>query len=183
MVKRIRRGWKAGLAAALAVMVGVAVYLFVATPAYTATAVVALLPQPNTTPSGELVRISVPAYAKLASSDAVAASVADRFDVGRHRVDRAIQADVPPGTNTVLVSARWPDPGVASDLANGVVDELLAFSENDPLLRSMLVAPALPPSSPGFPSTGMAIALGLLLAVGVGAAVATASSRRSSGRD
>ncbi len=178
LVRALGRWWARAGVIALAVLVCAVAATLVVPRTYTASAIVAVVPRPDTSPSGELVRIAVPTYGSLTTSQAVSDSVAERFGEDRGRLDSAISSDVPPSTNLIVVSVRWSDPTRAAELANGVVDELLAFSDSDPLLSSLVVAPALPPNGPSFPPARAAFVLSALLALAAGVATALVSERR-----
>lgn len=183
VLRALRRWWVLAIAVTVMVAVGVTALSLVVPKTYTASAVIAVVPKPGSSPSGELVRIAVPTYANLAASETVAVQVADRLGVDVNRLNRAITAQVIPSTNNVFVSVRWQDPGQAAEMANAVVDELLEFSTDDPLLNALVVAPAVPLGTESFPAQPAMIALGVLLALVAGPTAAVIRQRREVNRE
>jgi uncharacterized protein involved in exopolysaccharide biosynthesis len=175
----VRRHWLVAGIVALVCMTAAVLMLAFLPPAYTATTVLAVVPRPGATTSGELVRLAVPTYASLATSSSVAADVAEEFEQDRGTIEGAIRAENPPSTNNVLISVTWDDQGTAAELANAVADQLLEFSAGDPLLTSFVVAPAVPPTDPSFPPTTLVIVLGATLAVAAGVTAALLAERRN----
>lgn len=177
----LRRGWLLALVIAALVMTGTVLFLTVVPRSYAASAVVAVVPKPDSSPGGELVRLAVPTYASLATSEALASSMASASGEDRARLASAIDAEVAPSTNTVVVSVGWDEPQRAAELANGVVEQLVEFSERDPVLTAFVVAPAVPPAEESFPPTRATLVGGAIASVVIGIAAAWArqtSSRR-----
>lgn len=182
VISALRAWWGPALVVAALVMMATALFLTFAPRSYTASAVIAVVPNEDGFVSGDLVRLAVPTYATLATSESLSLSMATEYEEDRARLNSAIDAQVAPSTNTVVVSVRWADPGGAARLANGVVEELVTFSEQDPILRAFVVAPAVPPVAPNFPPTGATLVAGAVVAVGLGTATALACYRASSRR-
>jgi len=138
---------------------------------YTVTTIVALVPDEDSQPSGELVRLAVPTYAQLASSPALITELANTFGEDSDALGSAVTAEVMPSTNTVVVSVKWGDPVRAAELANGVTEQLVKFSAEDPLLSAYVVAPAVVPTTHSFPPQRATLVVGIPLAVGAAVAV------------
>lgn len=172
VISALRQWWWFALLIAALVMASTMLVLMIVPRSYTASAVVAVVPNTDTSPGGELVRLAVPTYAALATSDALAASMSASYGEERTRLAAAVSAEVAPSTNTVVVSVRWGEPDRAAELANGVVEELIAFSERDPILTAFVVAPAVPPAASSFPPTRATLVAGGVAAVALGVAAA-----------
>lgn len=172
VLSALRRWWWLALSVAALVMAGTVFFLAVAPRSYTANAVIAVVPNPDDFPSGELVRLAVPTYATLATSDALTTSMAASHDEDPIRLASAISAEVAPSTNTVVVSVRWSEPDRAAELTNGVVEQLIDFSERDPILTAFVVAPAVPPAAESFPPPRATLVVGGIAAVIAGVAAA-----------
>src|SRR5699024_2408935 len=95
------------LAVAGSVLAVTVLFLLVAPRSYTASSVVAVVPNEDTFPGGELVSLAVPTYASLATSESLAATIAEASGEDMTALAAAISADVPSATNTVVVSVRW----------------------------------------------------------------------------
>ena len=162
------------LAVAGSVLAVTVLFLLVAPRSYTASSVVAVVPNEDTFPGGELVSLAVPTYASLATSESLAATIAEASGEDMTALAAAISADVPSATNTVVVSVRWSEPERAAELTNRVTQELVAFSEEDPILTAYIVAPAVPPVVASFPPLRAALVGGVIGAVILGVAVAVA---------
>lgn len=173
----LRRWWGSALVVAVLVMVGTVLLIAFAPRTYTASAVVAVIPQEDGFVSGDMVRLAVPTYSALAESESLSVSMAATYEEDRARLHSAISAEVAPSTNIVVVSVRWTDREGAARLANGVVEELVAFSEQDPILAAFVVAPAVPPAEPSLPPAGTVLVLGALAAVVLGTVTALARQR------
>lgn len=164
--------WRPWLAAAsVVVAIAMATVLFVqfAPRTYTATSIVALVPDEDTEPSGDLVRLAVSTYSQLANSESLTASLASSYGEDASKLAENVTADVMPSTNTVVVSVSWNNPDRAAELTNGVTALLVDFSDKDPLLAAYVVAPAVSPTTPSFPPKRAALVGGAIIAVVVGA--------------
>ncbi|WP_259823826.1 Wzz/FepE/Etk N-terminal domain-containing protein [Brevibacterium casei] len=161
----LRRSWVLAVVVFAIVMVATALFAAFAPRAYTATAIVALVPKPDSNPSGDLVQLAVPTYAELADAPSVMTQMADQYGVDKKELTSGVSGDVIPSTNTVLVTVRWDDPDKAAELANGVTAQLEAFSKQDPLLSAYVAAPAEAPWEPSFPPQGLTWAGGAIVAV------------------
>lgn len=179
LVSALRQWWFVALMVAAVAMLVAVLIVMVVPRSYTATAVVAVVPNEDTTPSGELVRLAVPTYASLATSDSLAASMSASSGEERTSLASAIDADVAPSTNTVVVSVRWGEPERAAELTNAVVEQLIEFSEQDPILTAFVVAPAVPPVVASFPPIRATLVAGAIAAVALGVAAAWVQGLRS----
>lgn len=178
--------WRPWLAAtSVFVLIAMATVLFVqfAPRTYTATSIVALVPDEGTEPSGDLVRLAVSTYSQLANSESLTATLAGSYGEDAGRLADNVTADVMPSTNTVVVSVSWDDPDRAAELTNGVTALLVDFSDKDPLLAAYVVAPAVSPTTPSFPPTRAALVGGVIIALVLGAGTfMVASGMRPFGR-
>ena len=95
MVRGLRRYWALALVVTLAVMAVSVSAVALAPRTYTATAVVAMVPRPEPRASGDVLRLTIPTYSTLATSQRVAADLAGRFgeDVDLILLDRQGRAE------------------------------------------------------------------------------------------
>jgi capsular polysaccharide biosynthesis protein len=178
MVRALRRYWALALVVALTAVAVVVSALALAPRTYTATSVVAMVPRPEPRASGDVLRLTIPTYSTLATSQRVAADLADRFQEDVDSILAAVTAENPPSSNTILLSAAWGDPEGAAEIANGLADEVIEAAATDPLLTGSLVAAAVPPTQASWPPQQAGLVLGALLAVGLGVAAAMVADRR-----
>lgn len=178
MVRGLRRFWALALVVTLAVMAVSVLAVALAPRTYTATAVVAMVPRPEPRASGDVLRLTIPTYSTLATSQRVAADLAGRFGEDVDLILAAVQAENPPSSNTILLSAAWDDAEGAAKIANGLADEVIEAAATDPLLTGSLVAAAVPPSQPSWPPQRASLVFGALLAVALGVAAAVVADRR-----
>ncbi|MEX5720541.1 hypothetical protein [Geodermatophilus maliterrae] len=178
MVRGLRRYWALALVVALTAMAVVVSALALAPRTYTATAVVAMVPRPEPRASGDVLRLTIPTYSTLATSQRVAADLAGRFREDVDLILAAVTAENPPSSNTILLSAAWGDAEEAAEIANGLADEVIEAAATDPLLTGSLVAAAVPPTRPSWPPQQASLVVGALLAVALGVAVAVVADRR-----
>jgi hypothetical protein len=178
MVRALRRFWALAVVVFLATLTGLLVALLLAPKSYRSTAVVAMVPRPDVGTGGDLLRLTLPSYAYLATSDATAVDLAGRFGEDAGRIGDSISVQIPPASNTLLVSATWSDPETAARLANGLADVLRQGTAGDPLLSASPLTEALPPASPSWPPWRASLVAGCLLAVAVGVTTAVVADRR-----
>jgi hypothetical protein len=178
MVRAIRRFWVLTVVVSLATFGGIVVALALVPKSYTSTAVVAMVPRPEAAPGGDLLRLSLPSYAYLATSEATAVDLAGRFDLDPDRIHNGVSAQIPPASNTLLLSATWSDPGTAARLANGLADVVRRETAGDLLLTASPLAEALPPATPSWPPWSASLVLGGLIGLTAGMVAAVVADRR-----
>lgn len=176
----LRRHWLVALLVTLTSMAAVAVVLTITPPTYTATSVIALSPRPEGRLSADLLRLTIPSYASIATSPSVAADLARRIDDDPDRVRDAIGVENPPSSNTLLLSVTWADPRTAAELANAVSDEVVDASRTDELISGSVAAVAVPPNEPSWPPQPVSLILGVILSVALGFGAAWLADRRRS---
>lgn len=168
----LRKSWLLALGVFVALMVGTALFNFLAPRTYTATAIVALVPDTESNPAGDLVQLAVPLYVRLADSPSFIGDLAETYDEDPDALGSSVHAVLLPSTNTIEVSVEWSSASRAAVLANGVSEQLVSFSARDPMLSAYIAAPAEPPSSPSFPPTQLVIIIGTVAAIVAAAAAA-----------
>jgi hypothetical protein len=178
MLKALRRFWALALVVALATFAGLLVALALTPKSYTSTALVAMVPRPDAVPGGELLRLSLPGYAQLATSQVTAVDLAGRFDLDAGSIEDNVSAQIPPASNTLLLSATWSDPATAARLANGLADVVRQATAGDQLLSASPLAEALPPAAPSWPPWGASVVVGGLVALAAGVVTAVVADRR-----
>jgi capsular polysaccharide biosynthesis protein len=178
MVTAVRRHWALAGLAAIAAFLGCVLALALVPSTYTATSVVAMVPRPESEAGADLLLLTIPNYAALATSETTATDLGDEYGEAPEKVQAAIQVDNPPASNTVLVSVGWDDPEMAARLANRVTDVIVQAAATDSVLSAEVIAEATPPTVASWPPWGAGLVLGGLLSLGVGVAVARFAERR-----
>lgn len=176
IVTALRKSWLPAVSAAVLVLVATVLFTMYAPRSYTVTTIVALVPDEESEPSGDLVRLAVPTYAQLASSPALITELANTYGEDSDELGSSVTAEVMPSTNTVVVTVDWDDPVRAVELANGVTEQLVEFSAEDPLLSAYIVAPAVVPKTHSFPPERATLVVGVPLAIGAAVAVVAIAS-------
>lgn len=177
-VRALRRFWVLAVIVAEATFAGLVVGISLLPNSYTSTSVVALVPRPDATSLGDLVRLSLPSYAFLATSDATAADLSGRFGADAERIGESIDVEIPPASNTLLLRATWSDPDTAAGMANALADVVRRAASEDRLLRATILAEALPPAKTSWPPRAAGFVAAGLLAVAAGALSAVVADRR-----
>lgn len=176
MLSAVRRHWLLAALSSIAAFLGCVLALALVPSTYTATSVVAMVPRPGS--GADLLLLSIPNYAALATSEAVATDLAERFDAPAELIQAAIRVEHPPASNTLLLSVEWDDPSVAADLVNRLTRLIVTATATDAVLSADVVADASPPSVPTWPPWSAGLVLGGLLSLAVGLGVARLAERR-----
>ncbi|NEK84284.1 hypothetical protein GCU60_00640 [Blastococcus saxobsidens] len=168
MLSALRRHWMLALLSALATFAGCVVALAAVPSSFTATSVAAMTPRPGSEARADLLLLTIPNYAALATSQATATELAAEYGRAPADIQDAIRVDNPPSSNTLLVSVSWQDPDTAAQLANSVTDVIVRSARTDPVLRAEVIADATAPSEASWPPWRGGLILGALLALTVG---------------
>lgn len=176
MLTAARRHWLLALLSAIAAFLGCVLALAVVPSTYTATSVVAMVPRADA--GADLLLLTIPNYESLATSEAVATELAQRFGGTADEIQAAIRVENPPASNTLLLSVEWDDADAAARLANDLTDVIVEATATDSVLRAGVVAEASPPSVPTWPPWSAGLVLGGLLSIAVGLGVAGLADRR-----
>lgn len=179
ILSALRLHWRLAVLTATLVMASTVLFLMLTPRSYTAFAIVAAMPDPDTAPNLDLVRLYVPTYAALADSDSMAASIASKYGEDPNALASAIGATVAPSTNTVNVFVSWAEPERATELANGVVEELVDFSVQDQTLTVVVVTPAVASEVDTFPPPEATLVAGGIAGVMIGVTSAWARKPRA----
>lgn len=181
-----RRRWWVALLTLLGIVAGGAVG-FLSTPSYTADAsvfvsvnsggTVADLSQGSTFSTAR-----VASYAQLATSPSVLTAAAKTAHVRADRDDlqRAVRATSATDTVILTISATLSDPDRAAALADAVAETTIARVESiektdaagEALVKLSVYQEAAPPTEPSSPNLPVDLALGLVVGLGLGIAVA-----------
>jgi capsular exopolysaccharide synthesis family protein len=162
-------------------------YVLYTTPVYTATSTVWLSVYSGDSTS-ELVQASnfanaqARSFAELASTPYVLDPVLDQLRLPQTVQDLGRQVTATASTNTsvVTVSVRDQDAATSARIANAVASSLVASveqlspytSDNRRVMAGQIVTPAVQPTSPTSPQLERSLALGLVVGLAVGAALA-----------
>ena len=176
------------LLVSLSVFLGAAIYVHSLPSEYDGKAIVAFGPRADVaSASSDTVRVVVPKYVAYVKAPSTVRAVAARLGENASTLSGAVDANLAQDTGTISVTVRLRSPARAAMIANAFADQLLSFAKRDPLLSAQLVAPALPSSSPAAPPRilldAAALAVGLLLGVGLSVLFERSRPRLRSWRD
>lgn len=179
LLQSLARRWKITLVVVAAFVGGAVAYAQSLPNEYTAKVVLAFAPRPGTNAGGDTVRVVLPKYVVYATSPATLRRVAQSIGAEPGALGDAVDASTAVDSGNVTIKVKLETPSRASDAANAVATDVLRFSDTDPLLQGVIVAPALPDPVPSGPHRSLleaaALVVGLLL--GVGAALLLERSR------
>jgi receptor protein-tyrosine kinase len=172
LLRDLRRRWRVAGAVALAFVIGATLYAYQLPNQYSGRVVVAFAPRKDVNIGGDIVRQVLPKYVAYATSratlDRVATEMGERPGVLRDAVSAGVAVD----SGNLSISAELASARRASDAANAVANAVISFADTDPLLQGVIVAPALPETTPSGPPRMLIEAAALLIGVLLGAAVA-----------
>ena len=176
------------LLVSLSVFLGAAIYVHSLPSEYDGKAIVAFGPRADVaSASSDTVRVVVPKYVAYVKAPSTVRAVAARLGENASTLSGAVDANLAQDTGTISITVRLRSPARAATIANVFADQLLSFAKRDPLLSAQLVAPALPSSSPAAPPRilldAAALAVGLLLGVGLSVLFERGRPRLRSWRD
>ena len=166
----------------------IAAGILLAPKSYAATATISAAEAPGVAETDDLDSLRA-TLAELANSRGVVDEVRDRTSVDRSRSElrRSIRGDWVRGTILVDVTVEDRDPDTAAAIANSVADvlvegDVVAELAGPSLHRSLVLTtsdPAHVPDTFSSPDLRFAVALGLLLALGLATAAAVWRDRRT----
>src|SRR5205823_5637065 len=170
LLQSLARRWKITLAVVVAFVGGAVAYAQSLPNEYTSKVVLAFAPRPGTNLGGDTVRVVLPKYVVYATSPATLRRVAQSIGEQPGILADAVDASTAVDSGNVTVKVKLGTPNRAADAANAVATDVLRFSDTDPLLQGVIVAPALPDPLPSGPHRSLleaaALVVGLLLGVG-----------------
>lgn len=153
---------------------------------YSATAQVFVASTSESTVGFQFVTQRVTSYLDVVDSPAVLEPVIGELDLGLSLEDlrRDVSATNAADTSRVDISVTSSDPAQAAAIANAaaerftsVVEELEAPAGGNSPVRLTVTGPASPPTSPEFPQPQLLLALGIVVGLFLGAALALVRSR------
>jgi polysaccharide biosynthesis transport protein len=166
----IRRRWRLIAVVTLSLVIGATVYAERQPFEYDASAIVAVTPRPSE-PNADLVRVAAPRYASYITAPATLREVARQL--GEADLKDRVNVAITPDTGNITITVRHTDPRRAMVTANALANQLQRTSRGDRLVRIESIAPAVLPGSPSAPPRRLieaaALAVGILLGVGLAA--------------
>ncbi|GAB3713241.1 tyrosine-protein kinase domain-containing protein [Mariniluteicoccus flavus] len=182
-----RRRWLSIAACAMAGLALAALLSLVTKPQYTSKTSVLFAVQ-SASSAGDLAQGStyaekqVQSFAEVATSPLVLQPVVDKLKLAEPTRDlaRRITATVPQKTVIIEISVLDKDAGKAAEIANAVGEQLSQVAgqltprtpQGQEAVKATVIAPALAATSPTSPKVAQNLALGLLLGLGIGYALA-----------
>jgi Mrp family chromosome partitioning ATPase/capsular polysaccharide biosynthesis protein len=169
----VRRRWLLIAMVALSLVVGATIYAERQPEQYETSAIVAVIPRQEG--RADDVRVAAPRYASYITAAATINRVAGQLGEDPGELQQRMNATIVPDTGNITVTVRHTEPRRAQAAANALAAQLRRASAGDRLLVVELVAPAVLPTSPAGPPRRLieasALAVGLLLGVGLAALV------------
>ena len=167
----LRLRWRIAAAVFVAVLVGVVLYAYSLPREYTAKAVVALTPLPNTGTSATDVQQLGQKYVAYVTAPSTMRDVAPTVGLSSATLGNHVSADVATASVDLTVKVQLRSPSQAADAANALADAIVKLAADDKLLTALTVAPATVPSEPSKPRRklieGGGVMVAFLIAVGV----------------
>jgi succinoglycan biosynthesis transport protein ExoP len=179
-LQAIRGRWLLFAAIAIPLFVGASVYAQLLPNRYTSTATLSIEPRSEGQglqglAGAELVRVEAPKFVAYVTAPATIQTVAAELGVDPGVLQGSVDANVPTDTGQMSVSVTEGQADGAAAAANALADRTVMFSASDPLLRAVLVAPAIAPGGPSGPPRRLieaaALVVGLIIALVVVLAV------------
>ncbi|MBA2474514.1 MAG: AAA family ATPase [Actinobacteria bacterium] len=160
----LRWRWKAILLFAFFFTLGATLLVERLPSQYDSEAVVAFSPRADVPAAGtDSVRVLSPKYAAYVTSAPTRELVGSRIGESAGTLGSAIDAGVAAETGLLRIRIRLPSPERAARAANGFATAAVDFSRSDDLLKSQIIARALPQSSPTAPPRRLIEAAALLI--------------------
>ena len=172
VLQTLRRRWKAALLVAVAVVAGAVLYAESLPDEYEGRTVVAFSPRPGLNVGADAVRVVLPKYVAYATARATVNRVAATLGEDPAVLARAVDASVASDSGNLTIKVTLSSAPRASEAANAVSNDVLRFADSDELLRAVVVAPALPPTSPSGPPRRLLAAAALVVGALLGLAIA-----------
>ncbi len=170
LLAALRRRWLLVLLIAVPIAVTSARYAESLPDEYESFAVFSLTLRPDADVSSDLIRLEVQRYAVSLASPAALRRVADDLAVDRELVDDSVAITTPPDTGNIRIGVTGEDPGTSARIANRLAALAQEQVVDDPLLRGVLAAEAVPPTETVGPARQMVVAAGVVLGVLAGVA-------------
>jgi tyrosine-protein kinase len=167
LVDAVRWRWRPTALIAVLFFLGATLYVELLPSQYDGKALVAVSPA-NANVSGDTVRVGAPKYVEYVTAPATVREVARILGEDEGTLRDAVSSSVATDTGNITITVRLPSPGRAARAANEFADQVLAFSKSDKLLRTDLVASALPPDSPASPPRRLLEAAAMLVGLMLG---------------
>ncbi|HZQ28004.1 MAG TPA: CpsD/CapB family tyrosine-protein kinase [Acidimicrobiales bacterium] len=165
------RRWKVAIAVLLAFAAGAIAYAEQLPDQFQGKAVMAFAPRKDVNIGGDIVRQVLPKYVSYATAavtlDRVAARIGEKPDTLRTAVKSSVSVD----SGNLSITVQLGSGERAANAANAVAQEVLTFSDTDPLLSAVIVSPAVP-DAPSGPPRRLIEAAALLVGVLLGGVVA-----------
>lgn len=169
-VSVLARRWRLFLLLAIPIAAGALIGANTLGRSYEGVAVVTFSPRPNVLVGGDVLRLTIPRYATLATARTTADAVRVSADVGAD-VHFAVRAEIPPESINLYLTVNADSADVAARLANGLADHVVQATEDDDLLTgTVLVAATVPAKTSGPPRVLVLVAV-FTIAIAVAAAI------------
>lgn len=163
----VRRRWKIAALVLVGMVAGAYFYAHSLPNQYRARAVVAFAPKPTSTVGGDTLRVVLPKYVAFATAESTIRRVENATNLAD--LGSSVSASIAPDSGNLDLTVEMTSPSRASRVANAMSAEVISFAATDPLFDAVVVAPALPSSTPAGPPRNLIVAaagaVGLLLGV------------------
>ena len=177
LLDALRRRWLVALLVAVPLLAGVVTYAQLLGDRYQAEAVVAFSPRPEVNIGGDTIRIVLPQYVAAVTSAATVRQVAQQTGLNSHTLGAGLDASIQADTTNLVIRVELSNPQQAADAASALADTVTTSAAADKLLTAAVVSPAIAPRGPSGPRRKLIDAVGLLLALILGALAAVLVER------
>lgn len=166
----LARRWPLVLLLAIPIAVGAVVGVRSLGRTYEAVAVVTFSPRADVLVAGDVLRLTIPRYATLATADST-------FDAARASLgldsDTSfdVRAEIPPETTNLFLTVNGESADLTAAIANDLARQVVDASERDDLLTSTLLVAAEVPDDTSGPPLVLLYPVAILAALAISAAI------------
>jgi capsular exopolysaccharide synthesis family protein len=165
------RRWKVAVAVLIAFAAGAIAYAEQLPDQFQGKAVMAFAPRKDVNIGGDVVRQVLPKYVSYATAPVTLDRVAARIGEQPATLRNAVKSSVSVDSGNLSITVQLSSGDRAANAANAVAQDVLGFSDTDPLLSAVIVSPAVP-DAPSGPPRRLIEAAALLVGVLLGGVVA-----------
>lgn len=173
LIDALRWRWKIMLLITIPLFAGVVLYAESLPFEWEGEAIITVAPRPELeTISPSQVTVGAPKYVAYITAPSTIREVAPTIGETPGVIEQAIDATLAADTGDITITTILPSPERAMVAANTFAAEAIRFSETDPLLEAMLVAPSALPGQASGPPKRLIEAAGLFVGLLLGVAAA-----------
>ncbi len=171
LLTALRQRWWLVLVVALPLVLLVQRYAESLPDEYESFAVVSLTLEADVSVSSDLIRLEVQRYAVTLASPETTRSLAAELLLDPEQLEDSVEVTTPPDTGNIRIGVAGGTPDLPARIANRLATRGEAEALDDPTLRAVVSARAVPATEPSGPARGMIVAVGVFLGLLSGAAL------------